>query len=98
MEEKIRFVLNGKPVELPLVREHTLLWTLRTHFNLTGTKYGCGLGYCGACIVLVNNKPIRSCSIYMEDVGGKKIITIEGLSTDGKLHPIQQAFAEHDAL
>jgi aerobic-type carbon monoxide dehydrogenase small subunit (CoxS/CutS family) len=98
MEEKIRFELNGKMVEMPLDKSQTLLWALRTHFNLTGTKYGCGLGYCGACTVLMDDEPVRSCGIYMEDVAGKKITTIEGIATHGKLHPLQQAFVDHDAL
>ncbi len=98
MEEKIQFELNGKPVEMVLDKSQSLLWALRTHFNLTGTKYGCGLGYCGSCTVLMDGDPVRSCSIYMEDVAGKKITTIEGLSSNGKLHPLQQAFVDHDAL
>jgi aerobic-type carbon monoxide dehydrogenase small subunit (CoxS/CutS family) len=98
MEEKIRFELNGKMVDMPLDKNQTLLWALRTHFNLTGTKYGCGLGYCGACTVLMDNEAVRSCSIYMEDVAGKKITTIEGLASNEKLHPLQQAFVDHDAL
>jgi aerobic-type carbon monoxide dehydrogenase small subunit (CoxS/CutS family) len=98
MEEKIRFELNGKPVEMPLDKSQSLLWALRTHFNLTGTKYGCGMGYCGACTVLMNDEPVRSCSIFMEDVAGKKVTTIEGLAPEGKLHPLQQAFIDHDAL
>jgi aerobic-type carbon monoxide dehydrogenase small subunit (CoxS/CutS family) len=98
MEEKIHFELNGKAVEMPLDKTQSLLWALRTHFNLTGTKYGCGLGFCGACTVLMDNEPVRSCSIYMDDVDGKKVTTIEGLSVNGKLHPLQQAFVDHDAL
>ncbi len=98
MEEKIQFELNGKPVEMALDKSQSLLWALRTHFNLTGTKYGCGLGYCGACTVLMDGEAVRSCSVYMEDVAGKKITTIEGLATNGKLHPLQQAFVDHDAL
>ena len=98
MEEIIRFELNGKSVEMPLDKNQSLLWALRTHFNLTGTKYGCGLGYCGACTVLMDDEPVRSCSIYMEDVAGKKITTIEGLAKGDKLHPVQQAFVDHDAL
>jgi aerobic-type carbon monoxide dehydrogenase small subunit (CoxS/CutS family) len=98
MEEIIHFELNGKDVAIPLDKSQTLLWTLRTHFNLTGTKFGCGLGYCGACTVLMDNEAVRSCSIYMDDVPGKKITTIEGLASNGNLHPIQQAFVDHDAL
>lgn len=98
MAETIQFELNGKKVEMPLEKDQTLLWSLRTHFNLTGTKYGCGEGYCGACTVLMNDEPVRSCTIRMEEVAGKKITTIEGLSKNGKLHPVQQAFVDHDAL
>ena len=89
---------NGKKVEIPLEKGQTLLWALRTNFNLTGTKYGCGEGYCGACTVLMNDEAVRSCTISMEEVAGKKITTIEGLSKNGKLHPVQQAFVDHDAL
>jgi aerobic-type carbon monoxide dehydrogenase small subunit (CoxS/CutS family) len=98
MAETIQFELNGKKVEMPLEKDQTLLWALRTHFNLTGTKYGCGEGYCGACTVLMNNEAVRSCGIRMEEVAGKKITTIEGLSKNGKLHPVQQAFVDNDAL
>lgn len=98
MAETIQFELNGKKVEIPLEKNQTLLWALRINFNLTGTKYGCGLGYCGTCTVLMDNEPVRSCGILMEDVAGKKITTIEGMSVNGKLHPVQQAFVDHDAL
>lgn len=98
MAKQIQFELNGKKVEIPLEKGQTLLWALRTNFNLTGTKYGCGEGYCGACTVLLDNEAVRSCGIAMEDVSGKKIITIEGLSVNGKLNPVQQAFVDHDAL
>lgn len=98
MAETIQFELNGKKVEMPLEKGQTLLWALRTHFKLTGTKYGCGEGYCGACTVLMNNEAVRSCGIRMEEVAGKKITTIEGLAKNGELHPVQQAFVNHDAL
>ncbi|MCF6332966.1 MAG: (2Fe-2S)-binding protein [Draconibacterium sp.] len=98
MEEKIKFELNGKQVEVKLEKNQTLLWVLRTQFNLTGTKYGCGDGYCGVCTVLMDNDAVRSCGIYMEDVGGTKIVTIEGLAKNGELHPVQKAFVENDAL
>ncbi|HCY41513.1 MAG TPA: ferredoxin [Prolixibacteraceae bacterium] len=98
MAETIQFELNGKKVEMPLDKDQTLLWALRTNFNLTGTKYGCGEGYCGACTVLMNNEAVRSCTIRMEEVAGKKITTIEGLAKNGKLHPVQQAFVDNDAL
>ena len=98
MAEKIQFELNGKKVEVTLDKSQTLLWVLRSHFNLTGTKYGCGEGYCGSCTVLMDDEAVRSCGIVMSDVQGKKIVTIEGLEKDGVLHPVQQAFVDHDAL
>ncbi len=98
MEGKVQFELNGKQVEASLDQNQTLLWALRTQFNLTGTKYGCGEGYCGSCTVLVNDEPLRSCVIPLEDVAGAKVVTIEGLADGEKLHPVQQAFVEHDAL
>lgn len=98
MKEKIQFELNGKQVDVEAESDQTLLWVLRTHFNLTGTKYGCGLGYCGSCTVLMDNEPVRSCGIYMDIVPGSKIVTIEGLAQNGELHPVQQAFVDHDAL
>ena len=98
MEEIIQFELNGKTVELKADPNQTLLWILRTEFGLTGTKYGCGLGYCGSCTVLINGEAMRSCSMTMGDVKDAKVITIEGLAENGKLHPVQQAFIDHDAL
>jgi aerobic-type carbon monoxide dehydrogenase small subunit (CoxS/CutS family) len=98
MENIIRFKLNGQEKGLTLDRERMLLWILRTDYNLTGTKYGCGEGYCGACTVLVNNEAVRSCQYTAEDLDGKEVLTIEGLSKNGKLHPLQEAFAKHDAL
>jgi aerobic-type carbon monoxide dehydrogenase small subunit (CoxS/CutS family) len=75
-----------------------LLWVLRTEFALTGTKYGCGAGFCGACTVLVNNEAVRSCQFPAKDADGKEILTIEGLARNGRLHPLQEAFVKHDAL
>ena len=76
----------------------TLLWVLRNLFELTGTKYGCGIGFCGACTVLIDNEPVRSCMTTVGDVAGKSVFTVEGLEKKGKLHPVQQAFIDHDAL
>ena len=98
MEETISFQLNGKKTEVLMDPNHTLLWVLRNHFGLTGTKFGCGIGFCGSCTVLVDNEPERSCILSMADVSGKDVVTIEGLAKDGKLHPVQKAFVEHDAL
>lgn len=98
MEKTISFHLNGKLTEALLDPKQTLLWVLRNHFGLTGTKYGCGIGFCGSCTVLVDQKPERSCMLSIGEIEGKNIITIEGLAKEGKLHPVQKAFVEHDAL
>jgi aerobic-type carbon monoxide dehydrogenase small subunit (CoxS/CutS family) len=98
MIENIRFKLNGRPVSLSVETEQMLLAVLRYNLRLTGSKYGCGEGYCGACTVLVNNEAVRSCQYPLKDVGGKEVVTIEGLARDGKLHPLQEAFVRHDAL
>jgi aerobic-type carbon monoxide dehydrogenase small subunit (CoxS/CutS family) len=98
MEEAIRFELNGKKTEMLLDPKLTLLWVLRTQFKLTGTKYGCGIGFCGSCTVLIDDEAVRSCGVSVGDVAGKKVTTIEGLAKNGKLHPLQQAFVDNDAL
>jgi aerobic-type carbon monoxide dehydrogenase small subunit (CoxS/CutS family) len=98
MIENIQFNLNGKPVELSVDPNLTLMWVLRDKFGLTGTKFGCGLGFCGSCTVLMEDEPVRSCMLTIGDVGGLRIQTIEGLAKNGSLHPIQKAFMQHDAL
>jgi aerobic-type carbon monoxide dehydrogenase small subunit (CoxS/CutS family) len=98
MTEKISFKLNGKPTTLTVDSERTLLWVLRSDLGLTGTKYGCGVGLCGTCTVIVDNRAVRSCRVPVKDVKGKEVLTIEGLARNGKLHPIQEAFIKHDAL
>jgi len=98
MFETIRFKLNRKPTVITVDGERKLLWVLRSDFGLTGAKYGCGEGICGACTVLINNKATRSCQVPVKEIKGKEVITIEGLVKDGKLHPIQKAFMDHDAL
>ncbi|MDZ7291181.1 MAG: (2Fe-2S)-binding protein [candidate division KSB1 bacterium] len=98
MEGTILFTLNGKPTRLQVDTNRTLLWVLRTDLGLTGTKYGCGEGLCGACTVIVDQEAVRSCQLTMQEVKGKKVMTIEGLAHNGKLHPLQKAFMEHDAL
>ena len=98
MIETIQFNLNGKPVKVAVDSDRMLLWVLRTNFQLTGTKYGCGEGFCAACTVLVNNEAVRSCGTTVKDVKNKKVVTIEGLEKKGKLHPLQKAFMEHDSL
>jgi len=98
MTETIIFELNGKPVEFIPDGEKTLLTALRTRFGLTGTKFGCRIGFCGSCTVIMDGEPVRSCITSIDDIYGKKIITIEGLSLNGTLHPLQNAFIKHDAL
>jgi aerobic-type carbon monoxide dehydrogenase small subunit (CoxS/CutS family) len=95
MEQIIQFRLNGRNTRLTADGERMLLWVLRTELGLTGTKYGCGQNLCGACTVLVNNEAVRSCQFPLKDVQGKAVVTIEGLSRDGRLHPLQKAFIEH---
>ena len=98
MEEKISFNLNGKKTVILTDPNQTLLWVLRNQIGLTGTKFGCGNGFCGACTVLINREPVRSCMTSVSDIAGKEVITIEGLARNGKLNPVQQAFIDHDAL
>jgi nicotinate dehydrogenase subunit A len=94
----VQFRLNGKSVTLKVAEDRPLLWTLRTDLALTGVKYACGEGFCGACTVLVNGEAVLSCQTPVEDVDGAEVVTIEGLVQNGKLHPIQQAFIDHDAM
>ena len=98
MKQSISFKLNHQQVSVDVNGEESLLTVIREYLDNTGTKYGCGLGDCGACTVLIDNEPVRSCMILVEDVAGKEILTIEGLSSNGSLHPIQKSFIEHDAL
>jgi aerobic-type carbon monoxide dehydrogenase small subunit (CoxS/CutS family) len=98
MKETINFKLNDKPINITVDSERMLLWVLRTDLGLTGTKYGCGEGFCGACTMLVNKKAVRSCQFPVKDAKGKEVITIEGLARNGNLHTLQEAFIKHDAL
>ena len=98
MAETINFKLNGKDVSLNTDGERKLLWALRDDFGLTGAKYGCGMGLCGACVVVVNNEAVRSCRTAVSEIKGKDVLTIEGLAEGDKLHPVQQAFADNGAV
>jgi len=98
MKQKIRLKVNQEPRELRVDINRTLLDVLREDLGLTGAKYGCGNGECGACTVLVEGKPVASCLTLAVSVDGKEITTIEGLESGGKLHPIQQAFIERGAI
>ena len=98
MKQSISFKLNDEAVSVNINGEESLLTVIRTYLDKTGTKYGCGLGDCGACTVILDKEAIRSCMVIAEDVDGKEIITIEGLSINDELHPIQKAFVNNDAL
>ncbi len=98
MKTSIGFQLNGKPQTLETNPDRRLLWVLRTDLELTGTKYGCGSGYCGSCTVIVDGEPVRSCVTSLRRIRDKEVTTIEGLAKNGELHPLQRAFAEHGAL
>jgi aerobic-type carbon monoxide dehydrogenase small subunit (CoxS/CutS family) len=98
MKENLRFKLNGKSVSLQADPERKLLWVLRYDLKLTGPKYGCGEALCGACTVIIDRQVARSCLVQMKDVVGKEVTTIEGLEHGGKLHPLQEAFVQHDAM
>jgi isoquinoline 1-oxidoreductase alpha subunit len=91
----IKFTLNGKPTSIDADPQMPLLWAVRDLLQLTGTKYGCGLGVCGACTVHLDGQAIRSCATPMSVVEGKSITTIEGLSKSAD-HPVQKAWAEHN--
>jgi len=90
--------VNGKRLKVDADAERSLLSVLRDDLDLTGTKYGCGEGQCAACTVLIEGQPTKSCLTRLGAVAGKRIVTIEGLAPEGKLHPVQEAFLEADAL
>ena len=98
MNETIHFELNGQPAEFTLDEDRVLLWVLRTKFRLTGTKFGCGIGFCGACTVIINGEAVRSCMTAASEISGKQVLTIEGLTKQGQLHPLQNAFVKYDAV
>ena len=91
----IDFTLNGAAVSLDVPPEMPLLWALREQAGLTGTKFGCGIGACGACTVHLDGAAIRSCSVLVGNVAGRSVTTIEGLAGDGELHPVQQAWIDY---
>jgi aerobic-type carbon monoxide dehydrogenase small subunit (CoxS/CutS family) len=89
--------VNGQPHDLGNIDPETpLLWVLRDHLNLVGTKYGCGVAQCGACTVHLNGSPVRSCSVPVSSIAGQQITTVVGLAIDGKLNAVQAAWIEHD--
>ena len=90
--------INGAKLHTRASADESLLWVLRNRLNMTGTKYGCGEGECGACTVLLNGKATRSCITSVSDAAGAKITTIEGLERNGVLTPVQQAFLDEGAF
>ena len=87
--------VNRKEVQVDVDPSTPMLWVLRDHLNLVGTKYGCGIAQCGACTILLDGMAVRSCITFVSDVGDKEVTTIEGLSENGD-HPLQEAWIEHD--
>jgi aerobic-type carbon monoxide dehydrogenase small subunit (CoxS/CutS family) len=94
----MELIVNQKRMRIALDSDRMLLWVLRDELELTGSKYGCGEGQCGACTVLIDGAPVRSCVTRVSAVAGKQITTIEGLAQNGKLHPLQEAFIQADAM
>jgi carbon-monoxide dehydrogenase small subunit len=95
---ELSLVVNGDPITLEVSPFATLLDVLRENLELTGTKYACGEGECGACSVLLDGKLVNSCLVLAVECEGSSVVTIEGLAAGGQLHPIQQAFVEHGAV
>ena len=98
MKQTLSFVLNGSPVDVIVTPTETLLDVLREKLGVTGPKRGCDDGDCGTCTVLINGEAVRSCLTIALTVEGKEVLTVEGLSTDGEMHPLQKAFYEHGAF
>ena len=94
----LRLLINGSERQVEARPEESLLSVLRDRLQMTGTKYGCGEGQCGACTVLLDGRPVRSCRTTVSTAAGKKITTIEGLENDGRLHPVQEAFLHEQAF
>jgi len=98
MQRTISFTLNNRPVRIDVDDDRMLLWVLRSDLGLTGTKFGCGEGLCGACTVLIEGRAVRSCSTAIKEAAGKHVLTIEGLQQGERPHPIQEAFLKHHAF
>jgi isoquinoline 1-oxidoreductase alpha subunit len=90
----VNFVLNGSAVDVDVPDDMPVLWMLRDRLGLTGTKYSCGIALCGACTIHVDGKAVRSCVLPAASVQGKSVVTIEGLTSEGELHPVQQAWID----
>jgi isoquinoline 1-oxidoreductase alpha subunit len=87
--------VNGQTHQLDVEPEMPLLWALRDELDIKGPKYGCGIAQCGACTVLLNGEPVRSCAYPVSSAAGQKVVSIEGLATKGKLHAVQKAWIDH---
>lgn len=98
LKTEIKFKLNGRPVTVEVPVTMKTLFMLRDVLDLTGTKYACGEGECGACTIKLDGKTINSCLMYAVDCDGRDVVTIEGLKTTEALHPMQQAFVDHGAI
>jgi aerobic-type carbon monoxide dehydrogenase small subunit (CoxS/CutS family) len=98
MNTSVSFRVNGRSTTVSAEADRPLLSVLRGELGLTGAKYGCGIGACGACTVLVAGKAVRACRTTLGSVAGRDVTTIEGLATTARLHPLQQAFIDHGAL
>jgi isoquinoline 1-oxidoreductase alpha subunit len=98
MADILEIHVNGRPYQVAADPAKSLLGVLREDLHLTGSKYGCGEGQCGACTVLVDGRPIRSCITAVGSIGAAPVVTIEGLETNGRLHPVQEAFLTEGAL
>ncbi|MCB1133819.1 MAG: (2Fe-2S)-binding protein, partial [Verrucomicrobiae bacterium] len=88
--------VNGRRQSVDVEPDTPLLWVLRDHLGLAGTKYGCGIGQCGACTIHLDGRPVRSCTLPVSAAAGREVTTIEGLAEEGKLTPLQEAWCEHD--
>jgi len=91
----IQLTVNGRSREVDVEPEMPLLWVLRDELDVKGPKFGCGIAQCGACTVHVNGEPVRSCSFPVSAAAGKRVLTLEGLAPGARLHPVQQAWIEH---
>jgi carbon-monoxide dehydrogenase small subunit len=98
MKKMISLKVNGREYDLVIPVNRTLTQVLRENLKLTGTKQGCEMGDCGSCTVLLDGRPVNSCLLLAVEAEGHEILTVEGLSDEGKLHPLQQAFVEHGSV
>ncbi|HEX7718531.1 MAG TPA: (2Fe-2S)-binding protein [Woeseiaceae bacterium] len=98
MSTKVSFVLNGKPVHAEVESRDLLVDMLRDNLGLTGTHVGCDTSQCGACVVHLDGRSVKSCTMLALQAEGSEVVTIEGVAKNGKLHPMQEAFREHHAL